>query len=305
MVFGVLVFECAFFVISVSENPFSPFPRTHSDWCVLAFHMPHHLLPLLFVSFLCASLCHTHPVATADDLISLFKHATGNTLQTDIEVTADLDFSSSNLTLPLGAFSNGTCVAFSGVFQGNGHSIKGLKMNNTNNEGYKNAGLFCSLKNATVENLVIDSSCSFTGDSAGALSVSVTGSLTIKHTTNNADVSGTQRLGGFIGCAQGLEQPTVISFEDCVNHATVNGKEYVGGFVGYIYGSINETITISNSISNGNVTENGDSNNGSVGGFVGSIIFYTNMTVTISSSLNCGNVIGTGSAGGFLGILAI
>ena len=85
-------------------------------------------------------------VATADDLISLFKHATGNTLQTDIEVTADLDFSSSTLTLPLGAFSNSTCVAFSGVIQGNGHTIKGLKMNTINNEGYKDAGLFCRLK---------------------------------------------------------------------------------------------------------------------------------------------------------------
>ena len=166
--------------------------------------MPHHLLPLLFVSFLCASLCRTHPVATADDLISLFNDATGNTLQTHIEVTADLDFSSSNLTLPLGAFFNGTCVAYSGVFQGNGHSIKGLKTNNANKAGYRHAGLFCSLKNATVENLVIDSSCSFTGYHAGALSVSVGGSLTVKHTTNNAVVNGAgyTGTGGFIGAIE-------------------------------------------------------------------------------------------------------
>ena len=105
---------------------------------------------------------HVH-VDSAEKLIRLFEEAGGKPLETHIEVTADLDFSFH--TLPLGAFSNGTCVSFSGVFQGNGHSIKGLKMNNTKNEGYNNSGLFCSLKDATVENLVIDSSCSFIGQS--------------------------------------------------------------------------------------------------------------------------------------------
>ena len=214
--------------------------------------MPHYLLPLLFVSFLCASLCHTHPVATADDLISLFKHATGNTLQTDIEVTADLDFSSSNLTLPLGAFSNGTCVSFSDVIQGNGHSIKGLKINSKNNEGYKGAGLFCSLKNATVEDLIIDSSCSFTGFSAGALSVSLDDSLTVKNTTNNADVSGSQKVGGFIGYMEELKQQSEITFEECTNNGTATDSGfYVGGFIGYIYRNTNITMTLSNVFNKG------------------------------------------------------
>ena len=108
-------------------------------------------------------------------------------METHIEVTADLDFS--GRTLPLGA-SGGSCVSFSGEFHGNGHSIKNLKLNG--------AGLFCSLKDAVVEGLVIDSSCSFTGNYAGALSVSLDGSLTVKNTTNNAEVSGSWRIGGFI-----------------------------------------------------------------------------------------------------------
>jgi hypothetical protein len=233
-------------------------------------------------------------VATADDLISLFKHATGNTLQTDIEVTADLDFSSSNLTLPLGAFSNGTCVAFSGVIHGNGHSIKGLRMNNTKNKGYNNSGLFCSLKNATFENLVIDSSCSFTGDSAGALSVSLDGSLTVKHTTNNAAVSGRWRVGGFIGYMQDLKEPTVISFEDCVNNGNVTGSiNNVGGFFGFISSNPNMTMINTNLVNNGNIT-----GNDYVGGLVGQIS-STNMT--ISSSANNGIVNGSVYVGGLVG----
>ena len=94
---------------------------------------------------------------TADELISLFKDATESALKTDIEVLSDLDFSDANLTFPLGAFSNGTCVSFSGVFQGNGHTIKGMRMKNTKKSGYNGVGLFCMLENATVENIVIDS----------------------------------------------------------------------------------------------------------------------------------------------------
>ena len=261
--------------------------------------MPHHLLPLLFVSFLCASLCHSVPVTTADDLISLFKHATGNTVTTNIELLDDLDFSSSTLTLPLGAFSNGTCVSFSGVFQGNGHSIKGLKMNNTNKAGYKHAGLFCSLKDATVENLVIDSSCSFTGDCAGALSVSVTGSLTVKHTTNNAAVNGSYGVGGFIGYVEDMKQATVISFEHCANNAIVTvSDECIGGFVGLIQGGTDMTIIISNSNSNGNVT-----GGWVVGGFVGIIQYSTNMNIIISNSINNGIVTWGDIAGGLVGAI--
>ena len=254
--------------------------------------MSHHLLPLLFVSFLCASLCHTHPVATADDLISLFKNAHDETLKIDIEVTADLDFSSSNLTLPLGAFSNGTCVAFSGVFQGNGHSIKGLKMDNTDKN---NSGLFCSLKDAIIENLVIASSCSFNGWQAGALSASLNGSLTANNITNNAAVSGSYRIGGFIGEIKDLKQPSVILFDNCINNGTVTGI-CSGGFIGFISGNISMTMIVSNSINNKKV----DGKNNKAGGFVGHI-YNTSMTMTIVNSTNNGPITGFSLMGGFVG----
>ena len=249
------------------------------------------------------SIVSCDTVATADDLISLFNNATGNTLQTDIEVTADLDFSSSNLRRPLGAFFNGTCVAFSGVFQGNGHSIKGLKMRNKKNlGGYLDAGLFCSLKNATVDNLDIDSSCSFIGEWAGALSVSVNGSLTVTHVMNKASVCGTDSVGGFIGYVQYfLIYGNCFFFEDCANNGNVTGSHSsVGGLVGAIddQESWGEMV-ISNSINNGNVT--GDYG---VGGFVGAIYSTTHMTNSISNSTNSGSVTASDHyAGGFVGVM--
>ena len=251
---------------------------------------------VVVLSLVSTACCDT--VATADDLISLFKHATGNTLQTDIEVTADLDFSSSNLTLPLGAFSNGTCVAFSGVFQGNGHSIKGLKMDNTNNGGYKHAGLFCSLKDAIIENLVIDSSCSFNGWQAGALSASLNGSLTANNITNNAAVSGSYRIGGFIGEIKDLKQPSVILFDNCINNGTVTGI-CSGGLIGFISGNISMTMIVSHSINNKKV----DGKNNKAGGFVGHV-YKTSMTMTIVNSTNNGPITGFSLMGGFVGFFS-
>ena len=240
-------------------------------------------------------------VSTADDLIKLFDGATGNTLKSVIELLADLNFSGSSLTLPFGTFSNGTCAPFSGTLKGNGHSVKSLIMNNQNNEGYKDAGLFCSLKGATVENLVIDSSCSFTGESAGALSVSMGGSLSVINTTNKAAVSGSMRVGGFIGYAEELKEATAVSFKDCVNDGNVNAIQNIGGFVGYIFNNTGMNMAISNSTNNGNVT----GISGETGGFVGCTEGNSRMFLTVYNSKNNGIVRGKGnSVGGFFGDIA-
>ena len=240
-------------------------------------------------------------VTSAQQLIKLLNISEANNFDANIVLLDNLDFSDISLTLPLGAFSDGTCVPYSGVFQGNGHSIKGLQMNSTKNEEFKHAGLFCSLKNATVENLVIDSSCSFTGVSAGALCVSVNGSVVVKNVTNKASIKGEKKVGGFIAYLEGLKQEALVSFEGCVNdgNVTVSGN-YVGGFVGFFYCNSNMVMAIDNSINLGTVT--GESY---AGGFVGSIWTNTNMSVTLSNSINHGTAIVSDKyAGGFVGIIA-
>ena len=266
-----------------------------------------NLMVFLFltVGFVVCECADSVFVETAAELIKLFRDAKGNTLQTDIEVTADLDFSASTLTFPLGVSDDGgTCVSFSGVFQGNGHSIKGLEMDNTYKTGYKGAGLFCSLKNATVENIVIDSSCYFSGygDGVSALSVSVNGSLSLKNVTNKAVVSGYYRVGSFIGQIEKMEETAIISFENCVNDAKVTGSgNCVGGFVGLIWSNPNNvTITVSNSTNNGIAT-----GKWYVGGLIGYILGNTNITVTISNSTNNGKVIGSKQfLGGLIGVVS-
>ena len=113
---------------------------------------------------LVVSVCGEHfEVTSAQQLIKLLNISEANHFDANITLLDDLDFSDSALTLPFGVSSDGSCVSYTGVFEGNGHTIKGLVMDNTENQEYDNAGLFCALGNATFENLVIDSSCSFTG----------------------------------------------------------------------------------------------------------------------------------------------
>ena len=190
-------------------------------------------------------------------------------------------------------------MSYSGRFDGNGYSIKGLNMN-TQIRGYDGAGLFCNLKNAIVENFVIDSSCSFNGISAGALSVSIDGSLTVRNIINKAFVNGTDRLGGFIGYIESLEQGSVL-IQGCMNEGNVTGTSHsVGGFVGRIYNNRDISVRISNSINSGNVTAGWSS----LGGFVGGINANEIIVMTITNSRNNGYVAGSDYIGGFVGTVS-
>ena len=75
----------------------------------------------------------------------------------------DLDFTDET-TIALLGYADKT--AFSGTFDGNHHTISGLVV-----ESNDNMGLFWKLSSATVLNLVINNTCSFTltGNKAGAL----------------------------------------------------------------------------------------------------------------------------------------
>ena len=260
--------------------------------------MSHSLLFCVVFGLFLIGTVSSVQVETADDLINIFEAASGTTLKEDIDLLGDLDFSGKDLTLPFGATSSGRCVAYSGVFHGNGHSIKGLQMNATDNTQYRHAGLFCGLKDATVENLVIDSSCSFIGRYVGALGVSITGSLAVKNVTNKAFVNGSADVGGFIGGIEYLEQETVVSFENCTNDGSVvASSKYLGGFVGFIGQCTSITMAFSNCTNN--IFVSGDKSG--AGGFLGSVWGNKNMTMTLSHCTNNGNTtVNEGGVGGFV-----
>lgn len=185
-------------------------------------------------------------VSSAADLISLFAGSTAGTVKEDIDVLQDLDFSETGLALPLGASTDGTCKAFSGTVRGHGHAIEGLVLGGSE---FPDAGLFCCIKDATVVDLVIGASCSFTGSSAGALSITVNGSVVLKNVVNKAAVSGSDSVGGLIGLVNEQKQgQEALTFDGCRNEGSVSGVKSVGGFLGSFANNSAMDVFISNSV---------------------------------------------------------
>lgn len=242
------------------------------------------------------SNAETVQIGSAPQLIEWF-NTHSDTSQVTIELTADLDFKKTGLNYPLGV-SQGSCHAFSGSFKGREHKIKGLVMNNKNDNTYSSAGLFCELKGAIIDDLVIDKSCKFTGVSAGALSVKITGSGTVNilNVENNAEVNGEHSVGGLIGYVDNKVNEKVI-LERCRNTGTVttSGND-AGGLIGHVENSQSTQVIIQNSYNTG-VIKGAQV----AGGFVG---FFRNndaVTIFVNKSINENTVEGNDHAGGFLG----
>ena len=249
---------------------------------------------------LVVGVCGEHfEVTSAQQLIKLLNISEANHFDANIVLLDDLDFSDSPLTLPFGVSSDGSCMSYTGVFEGNGHTIKGLIMDNKDKQEYNKAGLFCGLEGAVFENLVIDSSCSFGGISVGALSASLTGSLTATNVTNKAAVSGNSGVGGFVGIIESIKQRLDVTFKECVNDGKITGQGSIGGFVGMIYGNKYITVIISNLTNNGNITEGSF-----MGGFVGYIEGNRDIAMSISNCTNNGIITVNQCAGGLIGFFS-
>ena len=221
-----------------------------------------------------------------------------------------------------------TAFPFSGIFDGNGHEITGLYINNTSSGDYQ--GLFGYI-DGTVKNLkVVDGSvfgrsyvggvvgysdggvveeCSYSGKVTGKNNGGVVGynnSGTIEGCSNSGTVSGSYD-GGVVGYNNGG------TIEGCSNSGTVSGS-YDGGIVGYSNQGAIENCSNSGTISGSNAggvvgysyNETVDScfNTGTISGssLVGGVVGYSVAKGKVTNCYNEGSVTGSGShTGGTVG----
>ena len=181
----------------------------------------------------------------------------------------DITLSSENWT-PVGG--NGT-DSFRGVFDGQGYTIRGLKISG---RGNLDAGLFGS-NEGTIRNLKVEGSVENTSN-AGILAGRNKGR--IENCSVSGNVSSTETHGGLVGIN---EQNATI--EKCQADVTVEGSGIAGGFVG----SNNGTIQYCSAT--GKVSGSRED----AGGFIG----YNQGVVR--NSYSWGRVSGTGNTGGFVG----
>lgn len=129
---------------------------------------------------------------------------------------------------PIGKFvKSSNKQPFSGIFDGDGHTISGLYINLTgnykrNSKGKVYQGLFGYVKGGTVQNLI------------------VTGSVAVKNTCINVDVS---YIGGIVGCTDGTVQ-------NCGFYGTISAKK-----------NVLESPTDCSTTNNGGVVGNGEATN--------------------------------------------
>ena len=164
--------------------------------------------------------------------------------------------------------------AFKGTFDGNGKTIKDIKMNRTSGNY---SGIFGYVDEAIVKDLTVDGAInaySYTGAIAGYANNS-----TISNCVNKALIAGAySNTGGVVGYLNGT---TIV--EKCKNEAAITttgtnttSTQYYGGVVGYA----NTNSTIKDCMNTGNVT---------AGYSIGGIVGYMN-SASVSDSQNTGTI---------------
>lgn len=155
----------------------------------------------------------------------------GNKLAVEVELANDIDLGDYDWT-PIGDSSK----PFGAGFNGNGHTVKGLYIDNTKAD---NQALFGYVKGtsshpAVVSNVIVEGSVKgkqYTGGLIGCLHAY----STVDRCANLAEVEGAgSYTGGVIGRINSGSSVTVTNL---YNHGNVTGTTQVGGIVGYPYSS--------------------------------------------------------------------
>ena len=155
------------------------------------------------------------------------------------KLTADIDLTGIEGQSPIGRRE----IPFTGTFDGDGHTIKGINIDGSNGE-FKETALFGGTVGATFLNLTVEGSIKSNGNNVAGIAGRAILPLTIKNCVNKATVEMSVMgamigVGGIVGsCVLGEDYSPVLTVENCVNYAAVksssNKSAYAGGIVGYI-----------------------------------------------------------------------
>ncbi len=164
--------------------------------------------------------------------------------------------------------------AFSGVFDGDGHTIAGLTINVL---GYEDEGLF-GYVSGTIKNLRVSGTiknahaggmlCSVLKENAKVMNCATLGAIASERTT-----------GGLICYAENA------TIQDCYSRVTVtnitDSDSYsVGGLIGQIHGANSQKCIVTNCYATGDVTKN----SANLGGLIGKASTYYHGTYVVTSS---------------------
>ncbi len=176
-----------------------------------------------------------YQITNAEDLVAFSKMVRNGSYTISGELTADIDLSGVEWD-PIGTGSG----PWRGTFDGHFHKILNLVQTSTTGQFQ---GLFGRITGgADIKNVIIDKSCSFSGDSyVGAIAGGATGSGVVKITNcgNEANVTATTRnAAGIIGVCYGAGCQLILT--NCYNAGDISGyceSATISGYEGTYNGS--------------------------------------------------------------------
>lgn len=198
-------------------------------------------------------------------------------------LTADIDLNGREWT-PIGNYSNGNSLEYKGRFNGQNHTISGVKITKKGDH----LGIFGKIVGTTVENFTVkgDITLNQQGTSVGG-AVGKASSATISNVSSYVNISmkGGNYVGGIVGYSTDKS-----SIKKCCNAGNVSGSSYIGGVVGSLYGTIENcynTGTISGGYSVGGILGIVETN-----GLSSSTVKYCHNVGTISCGNKAGGIVG-------------
>ena len=203
---------------------------------------------------------NTYSISTKDELVALadYVNAGNDTTGMTFVLGADIDLSSISNWTPIGDYSTNTSYQFKGTFDGNGHVIKNLTIDNETKD-YQ--GLFGYVYYGEITNVGVQGGIVKGKGQVGGL-VGYTYHTDIINSYSTCDLTGN---GGDVGGLVG-KFSNGGGITNCYATGSVIGNGgYIGGLVGHIFSS---SPTITNSYATGTVTGTG-STSCRVGGLVG------------------------------------
>ena len=177
----------------------------------------------------------------------------------------------------IGKYQANFSTTFSGIFDGENHSIKNL---------YKSA-LFGSIRGSEIKNITVYGVEGET-NSAGIIERVEYGSSTIINCINYMNVKNEDRAGGIANFANNSGELQIIN---CINYGEIEGSGYgIGGLLGYITSRGNIIISNSCNFGNLNFSIKGIGYSG-CGGFIG-LSQYDTPKITIINCFSIGTISG-------------
>ena len=207
-----------------------------------------------------------------------------------IKLTKNLDLNGIEWT-PIG--TKGTPNVFKGTFDGDGRTIKNLKISSGDCVAF-----FGAVENVTVKNLTVEGNVN--GKNAAGIVARVVGGATIENCVNRATINASDKAAGIVMYAQGSSSSdqygplsSDCEIKNCKNYGAVNANKIAAGG---IYGwSADESgkLKITDCENNGAVTA---TNTAQAGGIAGDC-----RAITVENCANNGTVTSAANAGGIVG----